>query len=184
MQFTEGGAAPGGGDGARGEALALDVAAGIERLISLLRAISPPSGLSLTAAGTLATLERSGPSRLTTLAAHEGVTQPAMTQLVNRLQEAGLAGRGTDPDDGRAVEVRITADGRDLLARRRAARAERLAGLLAQLSPGDQAALAAALPAMDALTSGQRPDPATPTTPTTPTTPAGMSGRTAERSSR
>ncbi|MBO0816571.1 MAG: MarR family transcriptional regulator, partial [Actinobacteria bacterium] len=38
--------------------------------------------MSLTAAATLATLDRSSPRRLTALAAHEGVTQPAMTQLV------------------------------------------------------------------------------------------------------
>src|SRR5581483_1443739 len=66
--------------------LALGVAAGIERLLSLLRWLTPPDGLSFTAAATLATLDRSGPCRLTLLAVNEGVTQPAMTQLVARLQ--------------------------------------------------------------------------------------------------
>jgi DNA-binding MarR family transcriptional regulator len=142
------------------ETLAAGVAGGIERLIGLLRWLSPAnSGLSLTAAATLATLERSGPCRLTALAALEGVTQPAMTQLIARLQDAGLVTRASDPADGRAVEVRITAEGSALLARRRAYRAERLAGMLARLSPEDQAALAAALPAMDALTSAQRGSP-------------------------
>ena len=51
----------------------------------------------------------------------------------------------------------ITAAGSALLARRRAVRAERLAGMLAQLTPDDQAALAAALPAMDSLTSQRNP---------------------------
>ena len=46
-----------------------------------------------------------------------------------------------------------------MLARRRAVRAERVAGLLARLSPDEQAALAAALPAMDALANAQRDDP-------------------------
>jgi DNA-binding MarR family transcriptional regulator len=133
--------------------LALGVAAGIERLLSLLRWLTPPDGLSFTAAATLATLERSGPCRLTLLAAQEGVTQPAMTQLVARLQEAGLVSRASDPSDRRVVEVGITAKGCALLARRRQARAERLTGMLAQLSQEDQTALAAALPAMDALTS-------------------------------
>ena len=41
-------------------ALASGVAAGLERLIGLFRSLSPPDGLSLTAAATLATLERSG----------------------------------------------------------------------------------------------------------------------------
>ena len=141
------------------EALAAEVAAGLERLIRLFRWISPPSGLSLTSAATLATLERGGPCRLTALAAQEGVTQPAMTQLVARLQDAGLVDRAPDAADGRVVYVRITAEGRAMLARRRAVRAERVAALLARLSPDEQAALAAALPAIDALANAQRDDP-------------------------
>ena len=82
-----------------------------------------------------------------------------MTQLVARLQDAGLAERVADPADGRVVQVRITADGRAMLAGRRAVRAGRIAGLLARLSPDEQAALAAALPAMDALANAQRDDP-------------------------
>jgi DNA-binding MarR family transcriptional regulator len=129
---------------------AADVAAGLERLVALIRWLSPP-GLSLTAAATLSTLERSGPCRLTALAAAEGVTQPAMTQLIGRLADAGLAERCADPDDGRVVHVQITPAGRELVASRRAARALRLSGLLAALSEADQRALAAALPAITAL---------------------------------
>src|ERR1700728_729411 len=132
-------------------ALAAEVAAGLERLIGLFRWISPPSGLSLTAAATLATLDRGGPRRLTALAAREGVTQPAMTQLVGRLQDAGLVERVADPADGRVVRVRDTAEGRPMLAGRGAVGAGRVAVLLARLSPDEQAALAAALQAMDAL---------------------------------
>jgi DNA-binding MarR family transcriptional regulator len=134
---------------------AAEVAAGLERLLSLVRWLSPP-GLSMTAAGTLATLDRSGPCRLTALAGSEGVTQPAMTQLVGRLAEAGLVQRGADPADGRVVHVRITDEGRQTVARRRAVRAERLSGLLLSLSQQDQKALAAALPAMNALASADR----------------------------
>jgi DNA-binding MarR family transcriptional regulator len=138
--------------------LAAEVAAGLERLFGLFRSLSPPSGLSLTAAATLATLERSGPCRLTSLAAREGVTQPAMTQLAARLQDAGLVTRDPDPSDGRVVRVGITSEGQVTLARRRQARAERLGGLLDRLSPDHRAALAAALPAMDALASARRDD--------------------------
>ena len=136
--------------------LAIGMTATLERLIGLFRSLSPPDGLSLTAAATLTTLERSGPSRLTALAAYEGVTQPAMTQLVDRLQGMGLLERTPDPSDGRVVRVRITDEGRALLARRRAVRAERVAELLVRLSPGDQALLTAALPAMEALANVQR----------------------------
>ena len=137
---------------------AADVAAGLERLVALIRWLSPP-GLSLTTAATLATLARTGPGRLTALAAAEGVTQPAMTQLVGRLEQAGLAMRSADPDDGRAVQVQITDAGRELIAQRRAARAERLSALLGQLSQSDQDALAAALPAINALASVERDGP-------------------------
>ena len=94
---------------------AAEVAAGLERLLALIRWLSPP-GLSLTTAATLATLDRSGPCRLTALAVNEGVTQPAMTQLVGRLEESGLAIRCADPADGRAVHVQITNAGRELVA--------------------------------------------------------------------
>jgi DNA-binding MarR family transcriptional regulator len=136
--------------------LASGLAAAFERLIGLFRSLSPANGLSLTAAATLATLERSGPCRLTSLAVREGVTQPAMTQLIGRLAEAGLVERIPDPADGRVVQVRLTADGKATLAGRRAVRADRLAGLLAMLSADEQSALAAALPAMEALASAQR----------------------------
>jgi len=143
-------------DGRSERALAAGVAARLERLIGLFRTLSPPSGLSLTAAATLATLERSGPSRLTSLAVKEGVTQPAMTQLIARLQESGLVSRTAVPADGRVVQVRLTDEGRAMLARRRAVRAERLAEILARLSPAEQAALSAALPVMDALANAQQ----------------------------
>ena len=142
--------------------LATELAAGLERVVGLLRSLNhPDTGVSQTAASTLATLERSGPCRLTSLATFQGVTQPGMTQLIARLWEAGLVERAADPGDGRVVQIHITADGQALLARRRAVRAEQLVGLLAQLSPEEQAALAAALPAIEALASA-RPGPLAP----------------------
>jgi len=141
-----------------GNGLATGVTAALERLIGLFRSLSFSDGLSLTATATLATLERSGLCRLTALAAYEGVTQPAMTQLVDRLQGMSLLERTPDPTDGRVVQVRITGEGRALLARRRAVRAERVAELLMRLSPGEQALLTAALPAMEALANAQRPE--------------------------
>ena len=142
------------------ETLAAAVVAALERLIGLFRSLSPASGLSLTSTATLATLERSGSSRLTWLAVREGVTQPAMTQVIARLEDAGLVDRAADPADGRVVQVRITADGKAMLAGRRAVRAERVTRLLDRLSPDERAALAAALPAMDALANAERTETA------------------------
>lgn len=135
--------------------LAVAAANGLERLVRLLRSVTSARGLSLTAATTLSELERSGPCRLTALAETGSVTQPAMTQLVARLQEAGLVARTADPGDGRVVLVSITTEGRAELGRRREQRAAALRGMLARLSEPDRRALEAALPVIDTLASMQ-----------------------------
>jgi len=129
----------------------LQLVKSFERLFALLRRLNPQQDLSLTAASTLRTLERHGPHRLSDLASAEGVTQPAMTQLVSRLERTGLAERRTDPADGRVVVVDIADAGRDLLRERREARAGKLAALMAELDDADRAAIMAALPAFDRL---------------------------------
>lgn len=123
-----------------------------EELVRLFRRLSPDTGLSLTAAATLSSLDRNGPARLTELAVQQGVSQPAMTQLVTRLQDAALAERRPDAADGRVVLVHITEAGRTELARRRAIRTDRLGALFDQLPDDQRAALVAALPAITALT--------------------------------
>jgi DNA-binding MarR family transcriptional regulator len=138
--------------------LAAALSADLERIVGLFRSLSPASELSMTAAATLNGIERLGPQRLTLLAAREGVTQPAMTQLVSRLEQSGLVRREASQEDGRVVLVSITDAGRAVLARRRAQRTERLAGVIAQLSPGHLEALSNALPALDALASVRRDD--------------------------
>jgi len=123
-----------------------------EELLRLFRRLSPATGLSLTAAATLSNLERRGPARLTDLATQQGVSQPAMTQLVTRLQDAGLVVRAPDPDDGRVVLVHVTDAGRAELVDRREVRTSRLGALLDQLPADERAALYAALPAIESLT--------------------------------
>jgi len=150
-----------GDDAMSTEALADLLAADLTAVFGLFRSLSAPSGMSMTAAATLATIERNGPSRLTLLAAREGVTQPAMTQLISRLEDSGLVRRAADPADGRVVLVTLTEEGRASLARRRADRADRLALILAQLSAEHRAALAAVLPALAALAAVPRDEDST-----------------------
>ncbi|MEV4551611.1 MarR family winged helix-turn-helix transcriptional regulator [Nonomuraea wenchangensis] len=130
----------------------MELAVGLARVRTMMRLLDVPRDLSITALSTLANLERLGPRRLTELAAIEGVTQPAMTQLVSRLEREAMAERLPDPDDGRVVLVAVTQHGRAELARRRAVQAKRLAELLAELPEADRAAIAAALPALERLT--------------------------------
>ena len=132
-------------------ALAAGIAAGVERLIGLLRSLSPAGGLSATAAATLATLERSGPRRLTALAVQGGVTQPAMTQLIARLEDTGLVRREADPTDGRATLVTITAAGSHYMRDLHRRRADLLAEHVGQLPEAERRALLRAVPAIAAL---------------------------------
>lgn len=127
------------------------IAAGFEHFYETLRRLTPRGPLSLTAASTLRRLERSGPHRLSELYAPEGISQPAMTQLVTRLEKEGLAERTADPTDGRAVVVSITAAGRAAVAHRRAVRAAALSELLQGLTPDEHEAVVAALPALEKL---------------------------------
>lgn len=68
-----------------------------------VRFLTDRAELSASAAFSLNRVCREGPIRLTTLAAKEGVSQPSMTQLIQRLERAGLVTRLADPDDGRAA---------------------------------------------------------------------------------
>jgi DNA-binding MarR family transcriptional regulator len=120
-------------------------------VIGLRRLTLDRAGLSLTAAATLTTLRRTGPSRLTDLAATEGVSQPSMTALVGRLADSCLVERSTDPADRRVVLISLTPAGADLLDRRRASRAQRLAGPLGALTDDDVRAISTALPALARL---------------------------------
>jgi DNA-binding MarR family transcriptional regulator len=104
--------------------------------------------LSLTAASTLATLERTGPRRLTDLAVTEEIAQPSMTTLVTQLEQLGLAERLRDPEDARVVLVAITRDGRQYLRERRRVGAAAVTELIDKLDEKDAAAMTAALPAL------------------------------------
>jgi DNA-binding MarR family transcriptional regulator len=107
--------------------------------------------LSLTAASTLATLERTGPRRLTDLAVNEEVTQPSMTALVNQLVGMGVAERRQDAADARVVLVAITPAGRKYLRDLRRAGAAELTTMIDKLPAGEAAALHRALPAINHL---------------------------------
>ena len=89
--------------------------------------------LSLTAAATLATLERTGPRRVTDLAINEEVAQPSMTILVNQLVDKGLVERRSDHTDARVALVAITPTGRKHLRGLRRAGAEDLAVAIGKL---------------------------------------------------
>ncbi len=124
---------------AAGEALYALVTAAVRR---------GPREMSLTSLSTLATLDRTGPRRITDLAVIQGVAQPSMTVLVTALERSGLVERRGDPADKRVSLVSLTAAGGDLLRSQRRAGAEALGQLIDKLPADEAAALAAATPAL------------------------------------
>ncbi|HSY14583.1 MAG TPA: MarR family transcriptional regulator [Jatrophihabitantaceae bacterium] len=103
---------------------------------------------SLTTLATLATLARTGPRRITDLAAIAGVTQPSVTALVTALERDGLVERQSDPSDKRVALVVLTPAGRTYTRNRRQASTTSLAQLINKLPPDEAIALTAAVPAL------------------------------------
>ena len=106
---------------------------------------------SFTTLSVLHTLAHKGPERLSELTASEQVTQPAVTQIVTKLERDGLVERRSDPSDGRAVLVHITEQGAAVVDGRQADRIARLTELADRLTPAERAAIQAALPALTRL---------------------------------
>ena len=127
-----------------GSDIAVGIAEGV-RVGTMLMVRHLARGASVTSRNVLAALVADGPSRLTALATATGIAQPAMTQLVGRMEREGLVVRLVDPEDGRATLVAVTDAGRALHAEQRQSTHERVAELLDRLSADDQAALALAM---------------------------------------
>ena len=85
------------------------------------------------------------------LADLEGVSTPAMTAYVDRLQAAGLLARHKSERDRRRVELELTEDGLRLLRSARRRRTAWLAARLRRLSPEELGSVEAALPALRKL---------------------------------
>ena len=109
---------------------------------------SQPRDMSLTSLSTLATLELTGPRRITDLAACEGVMQPSMTALVSTLERSGLVERRRDPSDRRVALVALTSDGTEYIRARRQAGLEVFAQLIDDLPADEVEALSAAVTAI------------------------------------
>jgi DNA-binding MarR family transcriptional regulator len=116
------------------------------------------AGLTLTQVAALSTVDRSGPLRLSELAAVEGVAPSTLTRLVAALEDRGYVERAVVASDARASELAITPRGREVLDLIRQDSTTVLASSLASLRPDQLAALAAALPAIEQLADGDTAD--------------------------
>jgi DNA-binding MarR family transcriptional regulator len=109
-------------------------------------AVLPPLQTSV-----LVTLEEHEPLRLSELARREAVTPPTMSRVLAALDDAGLLVRTPDPQDARSALVELSAEGRAMIEQLRTERTAVLAERLERLAPEHREALAAAVPALEAL---------------------------------
>lgn len=102
-------------------------------------------------------LATGGPTRMSALAAWQGVDRSTMTLQVRRLTTAGLVARHSDPSDGRAALVELTPRGRVTLEEVRRAGAKLLTERLADWPASDRAALTGLLARFAAELGGPSP---------------------------
>jgi DNA-binding MarR family transcriptional regulator len=96
-------------------------------------------------------VKRSPGLSLAELAAEEGISPPALSGYVDRLERAGLLERVRSSEDRRRVGLRLTDDGAQLLRRVRARRTTWLAERMRSLEPGQLEAIEAALPSLQRI---------------------------------
>ena len=118
------------------------------RLARELRKETEQLGVTARQATLLWLVKRSPGLSLAELAAEEGISAPAMSGHVDRLERAGLLERVRSSDDRRRVGLRMTDDGERLMRRVRARRTTWLADRLKSLEPAELEAIEVAVPAL------------------------------------
>ncbi|HET6736752.1 MarR family winged helix-turn-helix transcriptional regulator [Mycobacterium sp.] len=93
----------------------------------------------------LSTIEDQGPTRISDLANLDHCSQPTMTTQVRRLEDAGLVSRTVDPEDARAVLIRITTKGVETLRQVRLDRGAAIDPYLERLDAADRQTLSDAV---------------------------------------
>jgi DNA-binding MarR family transcriptional regulator len=130
------------------ETVAAELRPALLRLARELRRETEQLGVTATQATLLWLVKRSPGLSLAELAAEEGISPPALSGHVDRLERAGLIERLRSSEDRRRVGLRLTDEGERLLRSVRARRTTWLAGRLRALDPSDVEAIDAALPAL------------------------------------
>ena len=123
----------------------------IAKLSRRLRLTVAGSELTPSQITILFTVVRLGPLGLSELAAIEGINPTMLSRMVAQLCQLGLIRRESRADDRRAATVTATAAGRRLRERVHRERARALASYVEELDAHAQAALLAALPALEQL---------------------------------
>ena len=130
------------------ETVAADLRPVLLRVARELRKETEQLGVTARQATLLWLVKRSPGLSLAELAAEEGISPPAMSGHVDRLERAGFIERLRSTDDRRRVGLRLTEEGERLMRRVRARRTTWLADRLRTLDPEALAAIETAIPAL------------------------------------
>ena len=133
------------------DAVAVDLRPVLLRLARELRKETEQLGITARQATLLWLVKRSPGLSLAELASEEGISPPALSGHVDRLERAGLIERVRSSEDRRRVGLRLTDEGARLLKRVRARRTTWLTERLGMLDPVELDAIDAAIPALQRL---------------------------------
>jgi DNA-binding MarR family transcriptional regulator len=111
------------------------------QVVGVLTRVAAEHDLSLTQLRVFAILRDRERLRMSALAAHLGLDRSTLSGLVARAEGRGLLQRTADADDGRAIEVALTTDGREFADRVGAAVAAGLTPQIEGLSARDRRVL-------------------------------------------
>ena len=130
------------------ESVAAELRPVLLRLARELRKETEQLGITARQATFLWLVKRSPGMSLAELAAEEGISPPAMSGHVDRLEKAGLLARERSSDDRRRVGITLTEDGERLMRSIRARRTTWLADRLRTLDDDGLESIQDALPAL------------------------------------
>jgi DNA-binding MarR family transcriptional regulator len=130
------------------ESVAAELRPVLLRLARELRKETEQLGITARQATFLWLVKRSPGLSLAELAAEEGISAPAMSGHVDRLERASFLVRERSSDDRRRVGLRLTDEGERLMRRVRARRTTWLADRLRALEPDELEAVDRAIPAL------------------------------------
>ncbi len=121
------------------------------KLARQLNAASREEGLTPTQASVLGITTMRGPLSLAELTEIEGINPTMLSRIIGKLDSYDLIKRLRDPDDFRAARVEVTPKGRSVYERIAAQRSAVISESVRGLPASQQAALLAALPALENL---------------------------------
>jgi DNA-binding MarR family transcriptional regulator len=133
------------------ELVASDLRTVLLRLARELRKETEQLGITARQVTLLWLVKRSPGLSLAELAAEEGISPPALSGNVDRLERVGLLQRVRSQDDRRRVGLELTEEGAKLLRRVRARRTTWLTQRMRNLDAAELEAIETAIPALQRL---------------------------------